>query len=164
LKGVPILSAFTGVHTDYSTPRDTAEKLDYESLAKTARLMGQVAQSASALEAPPEYVKVEADPDRSTGRSGRVYLGTIPDYSSMNEDAEGATGGVLLSGVSSNAPADRAGLEAGDVIVELAGQSIGDIYDYMRVMDNLKIGEPVSIVVLRDGERSELTITPASRE
>jgi Zn-dependent M28 family amino/carboxypeptidase len=32
LKGVPVLNAFTGAHDDYSTPRDTAETLDYDGM------------------------------------------------------------------------------------------------------------------------------------
>ena len=47
MQGVPILSAFTGTHTDYHTPRDTPEKLNYDAAAKIARLMGSIARSLS---------------------------------------------------------------------------------------------------------------------
>ncbi len=157
LRGVPILSAFTGAHEDYHSPRDTADKLDYEDLAQTARLVGLVARSAALLDAAPEYVEVAASGE-STRRMGRVYLGTIPDY------ADTGVAGVLLSGVSTESPADEAGLEAGDIIVELAGQTLENLYDYTAVLDSLKIGEPAAIIVLRDGERLTLEIVPGSRE
>jgi len=158
LRGVPILSAFTGAHEDYHSPRDTADKLDYEDLAKIARLMGLVTRTAAGLETAPEYVEVAATGQEGNRRTGRVYLGTIPDY------ADTGVAGVLLSGVSTDSPADEAGLLAGDIIVELAGQTLENLYDYTAVLDNLEIGEPAAIIVLRDGERIELEIEPGSRE
>lgn len=76
--------------------------------------------------------------------------------------AEGA--GVLLSGVAAGGPAERAGLRGGDRIVEVAGHAVDDIYDYTYALEGLAIGEAVPIVVLRDGARVTLEITPASRE
>jgi S1-C subfamily serine protease len=61
-------------------------------------------------------------------------------------------------------PADKAGIKGGDVIVELAGKAIKNIYDYTYAMDALKIGEPVPVVVVRDGQRVTLTVTPEARQ
>jgi hypothetical protein len=155
--GVPILSAFTGAHEDYHSPRDTADKLDYEDLAKIARLVGQLAQDASAASEAPAYVALPAKGEANR-RVGKVYLGTIPDY------AESDVEGVVLSGVSNDGPAHKAGLKAGDVLVELAGQKIANIYDFTRVLDALKVGEEVTVVVLRAGERVALTVKPVARE
>lgn len=159
LAGVPILAAFTGAHGEYHSPRDKADLVDYADLAKTARLIGLLAEDVSAAEAPPAYVAVAA-PARgaSGGRSGRAYLGTIPDY------AESAVEGVLLSGISTDSPAAKAGLKSGDVLVGLAGQELGNIYDFTKVLDGLKIGQEVEVVVLRDGQRLTLKVTPAARE
>ncbi|MFN8423041.1 MAG: PDZ domain-containing protein [Anaerolineae bacterium] len=99
----------------------------------------------------------EAGPSGGGGGSRRVYLGTIPDY------ADTGTKGVLLSGVAEDGPAEKGGMQSGDVIVELAGQTIENIYDYTKILDALKIGEPVKAVVERDGKRIELTVTPGSR-
>jgi S1-C subfamily serine protease len=55
------------------------------------------------------------------------------------------------------------GLKGGDVIVEFAGQQIENIYDYTYALDAAKIGEPVKVVVVREGERVELTIVPEAR-
>ena len=72
--------------------------------------------------------------------------------------------GLRLSGVIGGGPADRAGLLEGDVIVELAGQKIANIYDYMYALDALKVGEPADVVLLRDGERQETTLVPEARQ
>ena len=72
--------------------------------------------------------------------------------------------GVKLSGVRAGGPADKAGLKGGDVIVEFAGQKIANIYDYTYALDAVKIGQPVEIVVVRDGQRVTLKITPEARK
>ena len=87
----------------------------------------------------------------------RAYLGTVPDYATEVK-------GVLLSGATKGAPADKAGLKGGDIIVELAGRKIENIYDYTYAIEALKIGQEVDITVQRDGKKVSLKITPGSRE
>lgn len=157
VQGVPTLSMFTGAHEDYHTPRDTAEKLNYEGAARIAKLTGLIARSLAAGEEVPDFVAMKAEKPGSARAGLRAYLGTIPEYT-------GDGPGVALSGVSKDGPAEQAGVRGGDAIVELAGKKIENIYDYTYALDALKIGEPVTIVVLRDGERVELKITPGSRE
>ncbi len=124
IKGVPILSAFTGSHSEYHTPRDTPELLNYEGAAKVAKLMGLVTRSLATTEAIPPYQSQQAPENQGKRASLTAYLGTVPDY------AQGDIKGVLLSGVSSSGPAAAAGVKAGDVIVELAGKKVENIYDY----------------------------------
>lgn len=157
LAGVPILSIFTGAHEDYHSPRDTAEKLNYEGLADIARFVSLVARSRARAEEAPEYVRL-ARPEGGEGRRmGNLYLGTIPDYAQ-----EGAAG-VALSGVVEGGPAAAAGLRGGDVVVGLAGEIVGTIYDYVRALNGLEPGEAVSITVERGGVRKDLEIVPATR-
>ena len=157
LGGVPILSAFSGVHGDYHSPRDTPDKLNYEGTKRIARFMALVARSLALAETAPDYVRTEGAGKRRR-RTSRVFLGTIPDYA-----ASGA-GGVRISGLAKDGPAEKAGLEPGDVVVGLAGKAIATMYDYSYALDALKIGEPAEIVVERGGRRVRLTITPAARE
>ena len=86
-----------------------------------------------------------------------AYLGTIPDY------ASGDVKGVKLSGVGGGGPAAEAGVQGGDVIVELAGRTIENLYDYTYAIEALKIGAEIEMVVLRGEERMKLKVTPASR-
>ena len=88
----------------------------------------------------------------------RAFLGTIPSYGRSD------VVGLLLSGVAKGGPAERAGLRADDIIVELAGRKIENVYDYTYAIEALKIGEPVKVVVERDKKRVTLEITPTSRE
>ncbi|MCL4201962.1 MAG: M28 family peptidase [Pirellulaceae bacterium] len=158
VRGVPILSAFTGSHSEYHTPRDTPDTLNYEGTAKIARLMALIARSLATAEQAPDYV-AQARPAERGQRAGlRAYLGTIPDY------AEGDVKGLKLSGVGKDGPAEKAGVRAGDLIVELAGKKIENIYDYTYAIEALKIGVPVKIVVQRGDERITLEVTPGSRD
>jgi len=158
LKGVPVLNAFTGGHAEYHSPRDTVEKLNYAGLTQITRLMTGLTRSLASTEQAPDYIRIEKP--RHLGSRGRLraYLGTIPDY------AQGNITGVKLSGVATGGPADQAGVQTGDVVRELAGKAVENIYDYTFVLGSLKVDEPVGMTVLRNGQRVELTITPASRE
>jgi S1-C subfamily serine protease len=86
----------------------------------------------------------------------RVYTGTIPDYATEVK-------GLLLGGVVGGGPAEQAGLQKGDVIVEIAGQTIANVYDYTFALEILKIGEPAKVAYMRDGQRKETTLTPSAR-
>ena len=86
----------------------------------------------------------------------KVFTGTVPDYASSEK-------GLLLGGVIGGGPAELAGLLKGDVLIEIAGRTITNIYDYTYVLELLKIGEPVKVVYMRGGRRGETTMTPAAR-
>jgi Tol biopolymer transport system component len=158
MRGVPFLNAFTGAHVDYHTPRDTPDKLNYEGAEDIATFMSLIARSLLTRKEAVDYLEI-AKPE-NMGRSAvlRAYLGTIPDYT--GDDVVG----TKLGGVTKGAPADEAGLKAGDIIVELAGTAIENVYDYTYAIEGLKVGETVPVVVERGGERIELEITPAARE
>ena len=158
VKGVPVLSAFTGAHADYHTPRDTPDKINYPSTERITRFVARIVQALATAQKVPDYVAA-ARPQSGTSRGGlRAYLGTIPDYS--QSDVKGLT----LSGVAPGGPADQAGVKGADVVVELAGRRVENIYDYTYAIEALKIGDPAQIVVLRNGRRVELRIVPESRE
>jgi Zn-dependent M28 family amino/carboxypeptidase len=152
---VPCLTFFTGVHSDYHRPTDTADKINYEDLDRVVNFAVAILSRIETGESAPAFTKV--DQVTQPNRGGvRVFTGTIPDYSS---DAKG----LLLSGVIGGGPAEQAGLQKGDVIVEIAGQTIANIYDYTYALDVLKIGQPAKVVYVRAGERRETTLTPAAR-
>lgn len=82
----------------------------------------------------------------------------MPDFASENSE------GVKISTVKLEGPADKAGMKDGDIIVEIAGKKITNIYDYNYMMDAAGVGKPVEVVVLRDGKREILTIIPVARK
>jgi hypothetical protein len=155
--GVPSLNFFTGTHTDYHKPSDTADKIVYDDLDRIVEFAASIAQRVANADQPPAFVKVQQQ-QQGSGRAGvRVFTGTIPDYATEVK-------GLLLGGVIEGGPAAQAGLQKGDVIVEIAGQTIANIYDYTYALDVLKIGAPAKVVYMRGAERRETTLTPSARK
>ena len=154
--GVPSLNFFTGTHVDYHKPSDTAEKIAYDDLDRIVGFAASILRRVIDLDVPPAFAKVEP-PAAGAGRAGvRVYTGTIPDYATEVK-------GLLLGGVIGGGPAEQAGLQKGDVVIEIAGQTIANIYDYTYALEILKIGEPAKVVYMRGKERRETTLTPGAR-
>ncbi|MFM8571672.1 MAG: M20/M25/M40 family metallo-hydrolase [Pirellula sp.] len=158
LKGVPILSAFTGSHSEYHTPRDTPELLNYEGAAQIAKLMGFITRALGTSESAPEYTEQKAPENQGARAAMTAYLGSIPDY------AQGDIQGVLLSGVSKDGPAAKAGVKAKDIVIELAGRKVENIYDYTYAIEALKVGQETEIVVKRGTETHRFKVTPLSRQ
>ena len=153
---VPSLNFTTGAHLDYHKPSDTPDKINYEDLDRIAEFATTIAARLMESDQAPQFVKVEQS-SQTVNRTGvRVFTGTVPDYAA---DAKG----LLLGGVIGGGPAEQAGLQKGDVIIEIAGQTIANIYDYTYALELLKIGEPVKVVYMRGSERRETTLTPGAR-
>lgn len=156
-KRVPVLNFFTGSHEDYHRPTDTADKVNVAGLARIStfvkNIVADVAQSPERI----EFSRVERKEQGGSRDSLRAYIGSIPDYATEIK-------GVKLSGVRAGSPAEKAGIQGGDIVVEFAGQKIANIYDYTYALDAVKIGQAVKVVVERSGQRVELTVTPESRK
>jgi hypothetical protein len=156
LVGVPSLALFTGSHVAYHRPTDDADTLNYPGLERIASYGAAITARLVAEPSPPDFVKVDRMGQEGGQLAIRIFTGTIPDYSS---DVEG----LLLSGVMGGGPAEKAGLREGDIIVELSGQSISNIYDYTYALDILNVGEAASVVFMRDGIRIDTELIPEAR-
>lgn len=160
IEKLPTLNFFTGAHSEYHTPRDTPDTINYKGLLQVAQFAQQLSVEIGKVSKPLPFVDI---PQSSKGqtlgkRSFRIFLGTIPDYS------QDGIKGVRLSGVSKNSPAEKGGLKAQDVIVELAGQKVENLYDYTYALQNLKPGAEVLVKVLRTGAPQAIKIIPALKE
>ena len=133
------------------------ELLDYDGLARITRLTSLLAMSVAQNPIAPDYVEVEQPETRGERAGLRVSLGTHPDYGA---DVEG----LRLDSVNSGGPADIAGLRGGDIVVELGGQKVENIYDYMFAIDSLKPKEETTVTVQRGRERLTFKITPSVRK
>lgn len=157
LEKFSILSFFTGVHKDYHTPTDTAEKINYSGLKQISLWLANLIKTISIENIKIPYKKVKHSPRKTRG-GFRVSLGTIPNYSQKEEII-----GVQLHGVKSKSPAERAGLKKGDIIISLSGINIENIYDFVYALQTLKANQTIDIIVLRNNNKKNLSITPESR-
>ena len=154
-KQIPVLFFWTGTHADYHKPSDTAEKINYEGLARITSFVANIVRDIDKSDIRPTYKVAQV---QSTARSTgfRVYLGTIPNYADSSD-------GMLLDGVRDGSPAAKAGLKAGDKIVKMAGRDVKNVYDYTHALGEMKGGEEYEVEILRAGQRMTLKLVPEKR-
>jgi len=156
LKDIPVLFFFTGSHEDYHRPSDDWDKINSEGEARIVSLVREVIEELANRPLRPDFVKVEQGQPTRGGFA--VILGTIPDYAATD------VVGMKLSGVRKGGPADKGGLKGGDIIIKFGEKEVKSIYDYMYALQEAKAGEPVVIIVNRDGEEVSLEVIPARRK
>ena len=104
---------------------------------------------------------------RSAGRvtRGRIGVQIGPVAKDIAESLGlGKTQGALVSGVETGSPAEKAGIEAGDVITKFDGKTIDKVSDLPRMVGSTKPGSKSSITVFRRGSARDLSITIAEIE
>ncbi|MGB7070566.1 MAG: M20/M25/M40 family metallo-hydrolase [Pyrinomonadaceae bacterium] len=153
-KQIPVLFFFTGTHIDYHKPSDTAEKINYEGLAKITEYVSDLAHTIDQSTTKPTYT-VARSSGVMGGRTGfSVSLGTVPSYAD-------STDGLVLDGVRDDSAAAKAGIKPGDKIVKLAGKEVRNAMDYTYVLGDMKAGEEYEVELLRGSEKLILKIVPA---
>lgn len=148
-KEIPVLFFFTGLHSDYHKPSDDFDKLNPEGEEKIARFTADAITSLANKSEKLAYTKVKRTQDQQV-RGFSVYVGTIPDYSYDK--------GFRITGVSDGGPAQKAGLQGGDIIVKFGSTKVTSIYDYMGALGQHKPGEDVPVVIKRGEEEKTVTI------
>ncbi|MBK7644117.1 MAG: M28 family peptidase [Planctomycetes bacterium] len=159
-RGIPALFFFSGLHADYHKPSDTADKFQADGAAKVATLGAEVVERMAAAPKfsfvdvkPPKGAKQEA-PDKN---SPRAWFGSVPSFTYDGK-------GVLLDGTSAGSPAERAGFQKGDVIVQIADVTIDALDDMQYALTHYKVGDTLTIVYERDGKQLETRLTLAARQ
>jgi serine protease Do len=106
-------------------------------------------------------------PQLKEGRVTRGYLGMgIVD---VTDDVKNAFNlpearGALVQTVESGKPAEKAGIEPGDVIVEVDGKSIANNRQLIDYISYLPVGSKINVTVIRGGQRKTLTASTTERK
>jgi hypothetical protein len=145
-KKIPVLFFFSGLHSDYHKPSDTWDKINAPSAAQLLNLVGDVAVQLAEAPSRPTFITVVEDKPVSGGGGGYgPYFGSIPDFGEVKD-------GVRFSDVRPGSPAAKAGLKAGDILVQFGDKPIHNLYDFTDALRRSKVGEVVEVKVLRDGQ------------
>ena len=146
-KKIPVLFFFSGLHSDYHKPSDTWEKIDPISAARLLDVVAATGEELADAEGRPAFVVVaEEKPVGGSGGSGYgPYFGSIPDFGQVET-------GVKFSDVKPNSPAAKAGLKAGDILVQFGDKPIKNLYDFTDALRRSKVGDVVAVKVLRGGQ------------
>lgn len=148
-KEIPVLFLFTGSHSDYHKATDDADKINYEGQAEIVRWVNQIIKTSN-THGKLDYLKTrEAAMGRSTSFS--VSLGVMPDYAYTGT-------GVRIEGASQGKLAERLGLQAGDVLLQLGDYKFIDVMSYMTALSKFKKGDPTFLLVKRGVETIKFDI------
>jgi Zn-dependent M28 family amino/carboxypeptidase len=158
-KNVPVLFFFSGLHADYHKPSDTFDKIDS---AAAVKLLDYIADLVTHLENDPrpQYIRVAAPSVGPVGSGGGTgygpAFGSIPDF---NEPPKG----VRFADVRDGTPAAKAGLKAGDILIEFDGKEIANLYDFTYALRAHKPGDLVLVKVLRGDKTIEAKVLLTER-
>lgn len=146
----PVLHFFTGQHEDYHKPSDDADKINYEGM-KTVQSFIEDVIAAVEDKGKLEFTKTKDENSRKAPKYS-VTLGVVPDY--MFEGP-----GMRIDGVREDHPAQKAGMQKGDVVIKIDDHEVADMMGYMKVLGMYKKGEKAKVVVKRGEEEITLDVT-----
>jgi hypothetical protein len=148
-KDIPVLFFFTGSHSDYHKASDDADKINYNGEKEIVKYIYNVIRLTDE-KGKLAFLKTK-EPDM--GRSKfTVSLGVIPDY--------GYTGtGVRIDGVSPGKLAERIGLQAGDILLQLGDYKFVDVMSYMQALGKFKKGDKTRLTIRRGNEEKMFEVT-----
>lgn len=149
LENIPVLHFFTGQHEDYHKPSDDADKINYSGMKKVLDFMMRIILAADKTSQPAFTKTVDKSPSSS---DFKVTLGVMPDYVYEGE-------GLRIDGCKEDRPAMKAGLQKGDIILQLGDFKIDDIYNYMEALGKFEKGQTVNLEYRREGKLNKVKVT-----
>jgi len=150
LQDIPVLHFFSGTHSDYHKPSDDEDKINYEGAVSITVIIKNILQKT---DSPEKLVFSKTnDSDNEDAPKFKVTLGVVPDYAFEGE-------GMRIDGVTDDRPASKAGLEPGDIVIQLGEYKVLDMMSYMKALSKFSKGETTKVKVLRNHQELEKDIT-----
>jgi len=149
LKDIPVLHFFTGQHSDYHKSSDDTEKIKFKGEVMVLDLIIQIAEK---LCDEPKLNFTKTKQPESQKMSFKVTLGIMPDYTFEGK-------GLRVDNVTDGKPAEKAGLKAADIIMQIGSVTIGNIYDYMKALGQFKKGDITTVDFMREGKLQQVDLT-----
>jgi aminopeptidase YwaD len=148
-KNIPVLFFFTGLHADYHKPSDDYDKINYNGELLIVKYITQLIERGS-KETRLVFTKTR---EQQTTTSARftVSMGIMPDYTFSGN-------GVRADGVSDGRAAQKAGIQAGDIIIKLGDFIISSMESYMQALSKFKKGDATKVLIKRGNEEIEKDI------
>ncbi len=157
--GIPAVQFFSGPHSDYHRPSDTADKIDAAGMVKVATYVREGILFLADREKPLKFTGAQKGTvSKPTQKPGgrKVSTGSMPDFAFSGE-------GVKIAGMSEDSPASKAGLQKGDVIIQLGSNKVKDLRDYSNALKSFSPGDKVDLIYLREGNEIKTKIELGAR-
>jgi len=103
----------------------------------------------------------------ATGHVTRGYIGVVINPGEVGEEMAKSfgrkeSGGVLIADVQKGGPAEKAGIQSGDIIVELDSKKVKDSMTFRRDVARILPNTKIDLTIFRDGKSKKLTVTVAT--
>lgn len=145
-KNIPVLFFFTNAHSDYHKATDDWNKINFYGEMSIVKYIQHIIELANGLG------KLSFSPTKETQQQTNialpVTLGIMPDYS-----FEGT--GVKVDAVSNGKAAEKAGVQTGDILLQLGDYRFTDVKSYMQALQHFKKGDTALLIL----KRKEQTLT-----
>ena len=149
--GVPVIALFTGLHDEYHTPDDTADKIDFEGLTRISHYLKSLTLAVASLDSAPAYLKA---PRGGEQQPTKLVIGVRIENVPNN-------GGVSVLEVLPDSPAHKAGIKKGDTIEQIDGKQIKDVNGLREVLNKLEAGKKYPAGIKRGNKLILLSVAPA---
>lgn len=150
LKNIPVLHFFTGQHSDYHKPTDDANKINYKGEVQILEFIIQLIEKTAQQKQSMQFQKTAAPKDNKA--TFKVTMGIMPDYTFDGK-------GLRVDGVLPNKPAEKAGIQKGDIIIQLGGYNISNIEDYMKALSKFEKGQSTKVTIKRGNDDIQIYVT-----
>ena len=149
--GIPVLHFFSGQHNDYHKPEDDSHLVNFQGIYEISEYIIAVVENldnAGKL----VFTKTKDESQTRTAAKFKVTLGVMPDYV-----YDGF--GMRIDGVLDGKPAQKGGIEDGDVIIKIGDTEVKDIYGYMEGLSKYKAGDTATVVLMRGDKKIQKEVT-----
>ncbi|MCX8019226.1 MAG: M20/M25/M40 family metallo-hydrolase [Chitinophagaceae bacterium] len=148
-KNIPVLFYFTGLHSDYHKPSDDTEKINFEGMEA---IVNHIVRLIEFMDSKSKLTFLKTR-ETSTGTSARfsVSLGIMPDYTYSGH-------GVKVDGVTEGRAAEKAGIKAGDIILQIGEFPVYSMETYMQTLSKFKKGDTTKVKYRRANKEFETTV------
>jgi len=157
---IPAVHVFSELHTDYHRPTDDVDKLDLDGIVKAAVLVREMAVYLGERPEPLTSTLTEKNifkrPQSSQPGERRASLGTMPDFAYKGK-------GVRIAAVTSESPAQSAGLAKGDVITAFNDKEISDLAGFAALLKSFEPGDRVTVHFVRDEKSHAVEVVLSTR-
>ena len=148
-KDIPVLFYFTGLHTDYHKPTDDADRINYKGMVQIVKHVRNVVEGANE-KGKLAFLKTREAQTTTTARFS-VSMGIMPDYTYSGN-------GVRADGVTEGRAAQKAGLKAGDIVLQIGDYRVSSMESYMQTLGRFKKGDKTTVVYQRGSEKFTVEI------
>lgn len=148
-KDIPVLFFFTGLHGDYHRPSDDFDKINYVGEVMIIKLVGEIIKATSEQDKL-AFTKTRETQTTTSARFS-VSMGIMPDYTYAGI-------GVHVDGVTDGRPAQKAGIQKGDVLIQLGDHTIGTVEAYMQALGKFKKGDKAKVKYKRGNTVAETEV------